>query len=208
LNPDTDIAMNPLENTNNYVTLTFSLPEDFLPPDDGEGETCISVQTANSTTFIKVAQSRKPELYSGRWKFSFMHNYSDVSVKYLVTISMTHNGVPLLIDLDYFVIVHRAPHRQTLHLSPVGRLYLQAQEPKAVQPEHAVTVVAHEHDDTAAQLTQIHISEKMAEAFYLEYDPDTVVPGKRYTLTATENEYRNSIEVYPRSVVLKPFSRI
>ncbi|MGF6396493.1 hypothetical protein ABH905_000159 [Pseudomonas frederiksbergensis] len=199
--------MNPLENINPYVTLTFSLPEDFLPPSGGEGETYISVHTANSSTPIKVAQSRDPVLRSGRWNFSFAHNYSDISVKYLVTVSMTHNGVPLLIDLDYFVIVHRAPHRQTLHLSPIGRLYLQAQEPQAVQPEHAVTVVAHEHDNTAAQLTQIHISEKMAEAFYLEYDPDTVVPGKRYTLTATENEYRNSIAVSPESVVLKPFSR-
>lgn len=199
--------MNPLENTTPYVTLTFSLPEDYLPPSGGEGETYISVHTANSSTPIKVAQSRDPVLRSGRWNFSFAHNYSDVSVKYLVTVSMTHNGVPLLIDLDYFVIVHRAPHRQILHLSPIGRLYLQAQEPQAVQPEHAVTVVAHEHDNTAAQLTQIHISEKMAEAFYLEYDPDTVVPGKRYTLTATENEYRNSIAVSPESVVLKPFSR-
>ena len=199
--------MNPLENINPYVTLTFSLPEDFLPPSGGEGETYISVHTANSSTPIKVAQSRDPVLRSGRWNFSFAHNYSDVSVKYLVTVSMTHNGVPLLIDLDYFVIVHRAPHRQILHLSPIGRLYLQAQEPQAVQPEHAVTVVAHEHDNTAAQLTQIHISEKMAEAFYLEYDPDTVIPGKRYTLTATENEYRNSIAVSPGSVVLKPFSR-
>lgn len=199
--------MNPLENTPPYVTLTFSLPEDFIPPSDGEGETYISVHTANSSTPIKVAQSREPVLRSGRWNFYFAHNYSDVGVKYLVTVSMSHNGVPLLIDLDYFVIVHRAPHRQTLHLSPIGRLYLQAQEPRAVQPEHAVTVVAHAHDDTAAQLTQIHISEKMAEAFYLEYDPDTVVPGKRYTLTATENEYHNSITVYPGSVVLKPFSR-
>jgi hypothetical protein len=199
--------MNPLENTTPYVTLTFSLPEDYLPPSGGEGETYISVHTANSSTPIKVAQSREPVLHSGRWNFYFAHNYSDVSVKYLVTVSMTHNGVPLLIDLDYFVIVHRAPHRQTLHLSPIGRLYLQAQEPRAVQPEHAVTVVAHEHDDTAAQLTQIHISEKMAEAFYLEYDPDTVVPGKRYTLAATENEYNNAITVYPGSVVLKPFGR-
>lgn len=199
--------MNPLENTTPYVTLTFSLPEDYLPPSGGEGETYISVHTANSSTPIKVAQSREPVLHSGRWNFYFAHNYSDVSVKYLVTVRMTHNGVPLLIDLDYFVIVHRAPHRQTLHLSPVGRLYLQAQEPRAVQPEHAVTVVAHEHDDTAAQLTQIHISEKMAEAFYLEYDPDTVVPGKRYTLAATENEYHNAITVYPGSVVLKPFGR-
>lgn len=199
--------MNPLENTTLHVTLTFSLPEDYLPPSGGEGETYISVHTANSSTPIKVAQSREPVLRSGRWNFYFAHNYSDVSVKYLVTVNMTHNGAPLLIDLDYFVIVHRAPHRQTLHLSPIGRLYLQAQEPRAVQPEHAVTVVAHEHDDTAAQLTQIHISEKMAEAFYLEYDPDTVVPGKRYTLAATENEYHNSITVYPGSVVLKPFSR-
>ena len=199
--------MNPLENTTPHVTLTFSLPEDYLPPSGGEGETYISVHTANSSTPIKVAQSREPVLRSGRWNFYFAHNYFDVSVKYLVTVNMTHNGAPLLIDLDYFVIVHRAPHRQTLHLSPIGRLYLQAQEPRAVQPEHAVTVVAHEHDDTAAQLTQIHISEKMAEAFYLEYDPDTVVPGKRYTLAATENEYHNSITVYPGSVVLKPFSR-
>ena len=199
--------MNPLENTTPHVTLTFSLPEDYLPPSGGEGETYISVHTANSSTPIKVAQSREPVLRSGRWNFYFAHNYSDVSVKYLVTVNMTHNGAPLLIDLDYFVIVHRAPHRQTLHLSPIGRLYLQAQEPQAVQPEHAVTVVAHEHDNTAAQLTQIHISEKMAEAFYLEYDPDTVVPGKRYTLTATENEYRNSIAVSPGSVVLKPFSK-
>jgi len=200
--------MNSLEDTNRYITLTFSLPEDFLPPSDGEGETYISVQTANSSTPVKVAQSREPVLRSGRWSFSFAHNYSDVSVKYRVTVSMTHNGVPLLIDLDHFVIVHRAPHRQTLHLSPIGRLYIQAQEPQPVEPEHAVTVVAHEHDNAAVQLTQVHISEEMAEAFYLEYDPETVVPGKRYTLTATENEYRNSIEVYPHSVVLKPFSKV
>jgi len=202
-----DIAMNQLENNNPYITLTFSLPEDFLPPSSGEGETYISVHAANSLTPVKVAQSREPILRSGRWNFSFAHNYSDISVKYLVAVSMTHNGAPLLIDLDYFVIVHRTPHQQTLHLSPIGRLYLQAQAPQAVQPEHAVTVVAHEFDDTTAQLTPIHISEKMAEAFYLEYDPETVVPGKRYTLTATENEYLNSIAVYPGSVVLKPFSR-
>lgn len=198
--------MIPSENTSNYVTLTFNLPEDFLPPSDGEGETCISVHTANSSFPVKVAQSRKPNLYSGSWNFSFPHNYSDVSVKYLVKINMTHNGVPLLIDLDYFVIVHHAPHRQILHLSPIGRLYIQAQAPRAVEPEHAVTVAAHEHDDNQAVVTQIHISENQAQAFYLEYDPATVVPGKRYTLTATENEYLNSIAVYPGSVVLKPFS--
>ncbi|AWM90531.1 hypothetical protein DJ564_06700 [Pseudomonas sp. 31-12] len=198
--------MTPLENTSNYVTLTFSLPEDFLPPDDGNGETFIGVQTANSSFPINVAQSRTPNLYSGSWNFSFPHNYSDISVKYLVTINMTHNGVPLLIDLDYFVIVHHAPHRQILHLSPIGRLYIQAQAPRTVEPEHAVTVAAHEHDDTQALVTQIHISENQAQAFYLEYDPATVVPGKRYTLTATENEYLNSIAVYPGSVVLKPFS--
>lgn len=198
--------MTPLENTSNYVTLTFSLPEDFLPPDDGNGETFIGVQTANSSFPIKVAQSRTPNLYSGSWNFSFPHNYSDISVNYLVTINMTHNGVPLLIDLDSFVIVHHAPHRQILHLSPIGRLYIQAQAPRAVEPEHAVTVAAHAHDDTQALVTQIHISENQAQAFYLEYDPATVVPGKRYTLTATENEYLNSIAVYPGSVVLKPFS--
>lgn len=200
--------MSQSDNATPYITLTFSLPEDFLPPSDGEGETYISVQTTNTATPLNVAQLREPMLRSGRWNFSFAHNYFDVSVKYLVTINMTHNGVPLLIDLDYVVIVHRAPHRQTLHLSPIGRLYIQAQAPRAVEPEHAVTVAAHEHDDTHALVTQIHVSEKMAEAFYLEYDPATVVPGKRYTLTATENEYRNSIAVYPGSVVLKPFSKV
>ena len=199
--------MNSLDNPTHYITLTLSLPEDFIPPDGGEAETYISVYTANTQALIKVAQSRKPLLYSGRWNFTFAHSYSDVSVKYRVNVSMTHNGVPLLIDLDHFIVVHRAPHRQTLHLSPIGRLYIQAQEPQAVAPEHAVTIVAHEHDNATLQLTQVHISEQMAEAFYLEYDPDTVVPGKRYTLTATENEYRNSIEVYPGSVVLKPFSK-
>jgi hypothetical protein len=44
----------------------------------------------------------------------------------------------------------------------------------------------------------------MATSFYLEYDPDSVAPGKRYTLTGTENRYRNSIPVYPESVVLNP----
>ncbi|CRL48598.1 hypothetical protein [Pseudomonas sp. URMO17WK12:I11] len=199
--------MNSLDNPTHYITLTLSLPEDFIPPDGGEAETYISVYTANTQALIKVAQSRKPLLYSGRWNFTFAHSYSDVSVKYRVNVSMTHNGVPLLIDLDHFIIVHRAPHRQTLHLSPIGRLYIQAQEPQAVAPEHAVTIVAHEHDNATLQLTQVHISEQMAEAFYLEYDPNTVVPGKRYTLTAIENGYRNSIEVYPGSVVLKPFSK-
>ncbi|MDR6915003.1 hypothetical protein J2X66_001868 [Pseudomonas sp. 3296] len=199
--------MNLLDNPTHHITLTFSLPEDFMPPAGGEAETYICVYTANTQPPIKVAQSRKPILYGGRWNFTFAHSYSDVSVKYRVNVSMTHNGLPLLIDLDHFIIVHRAPHRQTLHLSPIGRLYIQAQEPQTVAPEHAVTIAAHEHDNATVQLTQVHISEQMAEAFYLEYDPDTVVPGKRYTLTAIENGYRNSIEVYPGSVVLKPFSK-
>ncbi|QZP35513.1 hypothetical protein [Pseudomonas sp. DR48] len=197
--------MNTAQNTDQYVTLTFSLPDDYFPPEGGEGETRISVYTANTKLPIRVAKSSIPALRSGRWNFSFAHKYSDISVKYLITVNMTHNGIPLLIDLDYFVIVHAAPHRQTVHLSPVGRLYIQAQTPQEVKPEQAVTIVAHEHDDTNAQLTRIHISEQMAEAFYLEYDPDTVIPGKRYTLTGIENHYLNTIEVYPRAVVLKPF---
>lgn len=196
--------MNTAQNTDQYVTLTFSLPDDYSPPEGGEGETRISVYTANTKPPISVATSSIPALRSGRWNFSFAHKYFDISVKYLITVNMTHNGIPLLIDLDYFVIVHAAPHRQTVHLSPVGRLYIQAQTPQEVKPEQAVTIVAHEHDDTNAQLIRIHISEKMAEALYLEYDPDTVIPGKRYTLTGIENHYLNTIEVYPRAVVLKP----
>ncbi|MEJ5058626.1 MULTISPECIES: hypothetical protein [unclassified Pseudomonas] len=187
-----------------YVTLTLSLPDDLLLPNDGEGETYISVQTANSSNPVQVAHYKEPILRSGRWNFYFSHNYTGVSVKYRVNVSMSHKGVPLLIDLDHFVIVHRMPHRQTLNLSPVGRLYIQAQGPQVVKPEEAVTIAAHEHDNAGMQLTKVHISEQLAEAFYLEYDPDAVVPGKRYTLTATENEYRNSIEIYPESVVLKP----
>lgn len=193
------------EHIDQYVTLTFSLPENYRSPTDGQVETRISVHTANTSSPINVAQSSFPILHSEQWNFSFPHNYADISVKYVININMTHNGIPLLIDLDYFVVVHRTPHRQTLHLSPIGRLYIEAQTPRAVEPEHAVTLTAHEHDDRAAQVTRIHISEKMAEAFYLEYDPDTIIPGKRYTLTANENKYRNSIEVSPRSVVLKPF---
>ncbi|WP_448106545.1 hypothetical protein [Pseudomonas azerbaijanoccidentalis] len=196
--------MSASNNQEQYVTLTFSLPQDYYPPSDGEGETRISVYTIHTTSPVNLAEQSYSLLRNGRWNYSFPHNYSDVSVKYLVKVSMTHNGIPLLIDLDYFVIVHRAPHRQIINLSPIGRLYIQAQEAEIVESEHALTIAAHEHGGAYAQLTQVTISEQMATAFYLDYDPDTVTPGKRYTLTGTENKYRNSIQVYPDSVVLNP----
>lgn len=196
--------MSASNNQEQYVTLTFSLPQDYYPPNDGEGQTRIRVYTAHSTPPARVAEQSYSLLRGGRWNYSFSHNYSDVSVKYLIKVSMTHNGVPQLIDLDYFVVVHRAPHRQLINLSPIGRLFVQAQEPEAVETEHALTIAAHEQDDTDAQLTQITISEQTATSFYLKYDPDMVAPGKRYSLTGTENRYRNSIPVYPGSVVLNP----
>jgi len=196
--------MSSSDSTNPNVTIIFSLPEDYEPPLDGEGETCVTVYTSNTTTPTKIAQSVYPRLYSSGFNFHFEHNYVDLSVKYRINISMTQNGVPLLVDLDYFVVVHRAPHRQVLHLSPIGRLYIQTQEPRINEPEQALTIAVQEHD-TSSQLTQVDLSEEMAEAFYLEYDPDAVIPGKRYNLTGIENKYRSSISVYPDSVVLKPF---
>lgn len=196
--------MSTIDNQHQYITLTLSLPQDFYPPDDGDGETHINVYTAHTNPPTKVAEQSYCVLRGGRWNYSFPHNHDDVSVKYLIKVNMTHNGIPLLIDLDYFVVVHRAPHRQTINLSPIGRLFVQTQEPRIIEPDHALTIAAHQHDATDVQLTQVTISEQMATSFYLEYDPDSVAPGKRYTLTGTENRYRNPISVYPESVVLNP----
>ncbi|WP_454875870.1 hypothetical protein [Pseudomonas farris] len=198
--------MSLLNDTNPHVTVTFSLPPDFVAADDGERETVISVQTANSTPSIKVLDWHHPSIADGQWNFSFPHLYSNIGVKYQINIQMFHDRRALLLEQDYFVIVNRLPHRQTLHLSPIGLLYIEAQEPASFATEQAVTISLHESEQPEVQLVRVSHNEKTATSFYLKYDPDSVLPGKRYALTGIENRYHQRISVSPSQVELAPAS--
>lgn len=198
--------MSLLNDENPHVTVTFSLPPDFVAADDGEGETVISVQVVNSTPPIKVLDWCHPSIADGQWNFSFPHRYSSIGVKYQINVQMFHNRRALLLEQDYFVIVNCAPHRQTLHLSPIGLLYVEVQEPEAIAAEQAVTISLHESEQPEVQLVRVSHDEQTATSFYLKYDPDSVLPGKRYALTGIENRYHQRISVSPGQVELAPAS--
>lgn len=186
------------------VTVTFSLPPDFIAPAGGKNETVIDVQIVNARQPITVKEWRHPSVVDGRWSFSFPHHYNDVGVKYRVRIQLFHNQEPLLLKQDYFVIVNQAPYHQTVHLSPIGQLYVEVQEPFSIPTEQAVTVSLHETGRPEVELVRVDHDEQTATSFYLKYDPDKVLPGKRYSLTGIENRYRQHLVVSPGHVQLLP----
>lgn len=189
------------------INITFSLPPDFNAPLDGNNETVVDVQRVNPRQTKNVKHWRHPSIVGGQWNFRFPHRHSDISVKYRITIQLFHNRQPLLLEQAHFVIVHQAPHRQTLHLSPIGYLYVEVQEPKMIPPEQAITISLHENESPDIELARVSHDEETATSFYLKYDPEHVVPGKRYALTGIENRYHQRLSVFPEDVELVPATR-
>lgn len=189
------------------INITFSLPPDFNAPLDGNNETVVDVQRVNPRQTTNIKHWRHPSIVGGQWNFRFPHRHSEVSVKYRITIQLFHNRQPLLLEQAHFVIVHQAPHRQTLHLSPIGYLYVEVQEPKMIPPEQAITISLHENESPDVELARVSHDEETATSFYLKYDPEHVVPGKRYALTGIENRYHQRLSVFPEDVELVPATR-
>ncbi|UDI94000.1 MULTISPECIES: hypothetical protein [Pseudomonas] len=189
------------------INITFSLPPDFNAPLDGNNETVVDVQRVNTRQTTNIKHWRHPSIVGGQWNFRFPHRHSEVSVKYRITIQLFHNRQPLLLEQAHFVIVHQAPHRQTLHLSPIGYLYVEVQEPKMIPPEQAITISLHENESPDVELARVSHDEETATSFYLKYDPEHVVPGKRYALTGIENRYHQRLSVFPEDVELVPATR-
>jgi len=202
-----EIEMSLLNESLQNITVTFSLPAEFSAPLDGDNETVVDVQVINTRQPLSIKHWKHPSIVDGQWNFSFPHRYSDGSVKYRVTIQLFHNGQPLLLEQDHFVIVHQAPHRQTLHLSPIGYLYVEVQEPEMIPPEQAITISLHENESPDVELARVSHDEETATSFYLEYDPEHVVPGKRYALTGIENRYHQRLSVFPEAIELVPATR-
>lgn len=188
------------------VILDFRLPAEFRAPVDGDNETIVSVKVFNSESPINIKDWHRASIFDAGWMFDFPHHYSDVGVRYQVNVQILHNQLPLLIEQDYFVIVNSTPHRQVVHLSPIGFLYIETQEPDPVPPEEAVTIILHEAEATDVELVRIKHDEQSAAAFYLKYDPDSVIPGKRYALTGIENRYHQRLLITPELVELSPAS--
>ncbi|MCX4218108.1 hypothetical protein MKZ87_10725 [Pseudomonas sp. MCal1] len=189
------------------INITFSLPPDFNAPLDGNNETVVDVQRVNTRQTTNIKHWRHPSIVGGQWNFRFPHRHSEVSVKYRITIQLFHNRQPLLLEQAHFVIVHQAPHRQTLHLSPIGYLYVEVQEPKMIPPEQAITISLHENESPDVELARVSHDEETATSFYLKYDPEHVVPGKRYALTGIENRYHQRLSVFPEDIELVPATR-
>ncbi|WP_085712824.1 MULTISPECIES: hypothetical protein [unclassified Pseudomonas] len=199
--------MSQLNESPQTINVTFSLPPEFIAPLDGNNETVVDVQLISTVQTTSVKHWRHPSIVDGQWNFRFPHRHSEVSVKYRVTIQLFHNGQPLLLEQEHFVIVHQAPHRQTLHLSPIGYLYVEVQEPEMIPPEQAITISLHENESPDVELARVSHDEETATSFYLEYDPEHVVPGKRYALTGIENRYHQRLSVFPEAIELVPVTR-
>lgn len=199
--------MSLLYEQSNTVTLNFKLPPEFEVPLDGANETIVNVKVVNAKSPITVKDWRHPAFFGNAWRFNFPHNYSGVGVKYQVNIQMFHNQQPLLVELDYFVVVNQAPYAQTVNLSPIGMLYIEVKVPETLPAEEAITISLHEAAAPEVELVSIKQDEQTATSFYLKYDPDSVIPGKRYALTGIENRYHQHVQVSPGPVELSPVSR-
>ncbi|WP_085581344.1 MULTISPECIES: hypothetical protein [unclassified Pseudomonas] len=199
--------MNPLNEVAPLIRLTFSLPETFKAPADGENETVVEVHADNGTAPMKIKAWRTPSIADGQWDFAFEHRLSGIGVRYRISVQLFHDRQPLLVKQDHLVIVNRAPHRQTVHLSPVGYLYVNVQEPETVAPEEAVTISLHEPDSPDVELLRITQDEQSARSFYLRYDPRQLIPGRQYALSGIENRYHQRIAVYPGRAELVPAAR-
>ncbi|MFJ4194956.1 hypothetical protein [Pseudomonas sp. NPDC089534] len=189
------------------IKLTFSLPQAFKAPADGENETVVEVHADYGDAPMKIKEWRTPAIADGQWDFAFEHRVTAVGVKYRINVQFFHDQQPLLLEQDHLVIVNRAPHRQTVHLSPVGYLHVEVQEPETVAPEEAVTISLHEPDSPDVELLRITQDEQSARSFYLRYDPRQLVPGRQYALSGIENRYHQRIAVYPGLAELVPAAR-
>lgn len=191
--------------SNSRVGLTFSLPPDFQAPAGGHQETVIDIHVVSKPSQpIKVGSWRYASIVDGQWTFWFQHAHVNIGVKYRVRIQLFHDNKPLLLQQDHFIIVNNTPHRETVHLSPIGQLYVSVQEPRDIPAEEAVTVRLHEIDQPEIELVRVTQDEQRATSFYLKYDADKVLPGKRYSLTGTDNRYNGALSVSPGIVQLLP----
>lgn len=186
------------------VTVDFRLPTEFKAPEGGVNETVVSVKVANSKSGTLIKDWRHSSIFDVDWKFAFPHPLNNVGVKYQINVQMYHDQKPLLLEQHYFVIVNTAPYRQTLHLSPIGMLYVEVQAPRAIAPQEAVTISLHEAGEPETELVRVTHDEHTASSFYLKYDPDSVIPGKHYALSGIENRYHQPILVYPWQIELSP----
>ncbi|PMQ11825.1 hypothetical protein PseAD21_10435 [Pseudomonas sp. AD21] len=196
--------MSLLNDHTSAVTLNFSLPAAFQIPLDGDNETIVTIEGVNPKLSTPIKEQRFARLFEGDWKFEFLHPYTDIGVKYRITVRMFHKHQPLLLDQEYFVIVNKLPHRQTVHLSPIGLLYVEVQEPENFPTEEAVTISLHEADSPEVELVRVSHDEQTATSFYLKYDPASVTPGKSYALSGIENRYHQRIPVSPGRIELSP----
>ncbi|MBC3373815.1 hypothetical protein HU762_07645 [Pseudomonas sp. SWRI92] len=198
--------MNLLKNeSNTRVGLTFSLPPDFHAPVGGAQETVIDIQMINNPLQpIEIGSWRYASIVEGEWTFWFAHPYANIGIQYRVHIQLFHDNRPLLLRQHYSVIVNNTPHRETLHLSPLGHLYVSVQQPRDIPAEEAVTVCLHEAGQPEAELVRVTQDEHRATSFYLKYDPDKILPGKYYSLTSTDNKYNHTLSVSPGLVQLLP----
>ncbi|MBV4460081.1 hypothetical protein KVG96_19170 [Pseudomonas sp. COR58] len=196
--------MDPLNEVAPIIKLTFSLPETFKAPADGENETVVEVHADNGDAPIRIKEWRFPAITDGQWDFAFEHRLAGIGVRYRINVQLFRDRQPLLVKQDHIVIVNRAPHRQTVHLSPVGYLHVNVQEPEAVAPQEAVTISLHEPGSPDVELVRVTQDEQSARSFYLRYDPRQLVPGRQYALSGIENRYHQRIAVYPGLAELVP----
>lgn len=115
------------------VILDFRLPPEFHAPADGVNETIVSVKVFNSQSPVNIKDWHRAAIFDAGWKFDFPHHYGDVGVRYQVNVQILHDQIPLLIEQDYFVTVNNTPHRQTLHLSPIGFYMSRLKKPRLLR---------------------------------------------------------------------------
>lgn len=188
------------------IGLTLNLPADFRTPLGGQHETVIDVHAMTPTSqSTEVGSWRYASIVESPWTFWFKHNYTtNIGIKYRIRIQFFHDSKPLLLQQDHLIIVNNTPHREILHLSPIGQVYVRVEEPRDIPAEEAVMVRLHEVDSPEMEIARATQDEQGATSFYLKYDPDNVVPGKHYSLTGTDNRYGRELSVTPGLVQLAP----
>jgi uncharacterized lipoprotein YbaY len=196
-------------NSREEFTLAFHFPTNYVLPNKGSVEIRLqdlSDRDAPTTLFAWGSNQLPVQPWCMQFgveaqtppPFGFSHS---------VSVSIRQGDGSLLVNEEK-LFRHTPGQAQDINLSPSGHQYVEyLLRTRIARPADATwTAVLHESDDREAILGQA-TTRFSDDGLYIDYDPALVIPGKKYSLSGTENSSWSPkglrVRLHPRDIVLK-----
>jgi uncharacterized lipoprotein YbaY len=137
---------------------------------------------------------------------------NDIGSRFSIHVKISHDGIPVLLDLEQIFWWAGGDHNTDIHLSPVGYIAVEKSwMPRIGYPADSKLYVKLIEMTTEGQ-PELIISETVGltaqmTPIYLKYDQSMIKPGQLYTLTGSFEGYgqhRMSLGLKPAKLILKP----